>query len=223
MEGGQMANGESYKVLEYWNRIATDFDAIYSGTKSLPYRLLDRWLRRDIYQRFDWVMRRAEDVRSASICDVGCGSGRFATALAKQGARVTGLDFAPRMLELARELAESEGVTSRCRFVLTDVLDWAANDQFDLVIAIGFWDYVADPLPRLRVIRRMTSGRFLSAWPRAGTARAAIRRLRLKVCGCPVYFWRPEQIERYLKQAGFQPTSWQVYGQLHCVEAQPYI
>jgi 2-polyprenyl-3-methyl-5-hydroxy-6-metoxy-1,4-benzoquinol methylase len=223
MAGTQITNGESYKVSEYWNRVATDFDAIYSGRKSLPYRLLDRWLRRDMYQRFDWVMSRAGNVRGASICDVGCGSGRFATALARQGGRVTGLDFAPRMLELARELAESEGVTPRCRFVLTDVLDWAAPEQFDLVIAIGFWDYVADPLTRLRVIRRMTSGRFFSAWPRSGTVRAAIRGLRLKVSGCPVYFWRREQIERCLKQAGFQPYSWQVYGQLHCVESRPCV
>jgi 2-polyprenyl-3-methyl-5-hydroxy-6-metoxy-1,4-benzoquinol methylase len=218
-----MVDDESHQVSEYWNQIAPDFDAIYSGKKSRSSRLLDLWLRRDMYQRFDWVMGRARNIRGASVCDVGCGSGRFVTALAKQGARVTGLDFAPRMLDLARELAESEGVAPSCRFVLSDVLDWSTNEQFDLVIAMGFWDYVADPLPRLRLIRRITSGTFLSTWPRAGTSRAAIRRLRLKLAGCPVYFWRPEQIKDYLMQAGFRANSWEVYGQLHCVDCRPVI
>ena len=68
------------------------------------------------------------------------------------------------------------------------MLDWKTNEQFDLVIAIGFWDYVADPLPRLKMIRNLTKTTFLSAWPRAATMRAAIRSVRLKVAGCPVLF-----------------------------------
>src|SRR5581483_803318 len=115
----------------------------------------------------------------------------------------------------------AENVAERCKFVLTDVLDWKTDEQFDWVIAIGFWDYVADPLPRLQVIRRMTRGRFLSAWPRAGTLRASVRKVRLKVAGCPVYFWTYSEVEDCLRRAQFAVKSREIYGQLLCVEAIP--
>jgi SAM-dependent methyltransferase len=214
-----MAQDETRQVAQYWERIATEFDAIYTGKKNPLARTLDRLLRRDMYERFDWVMRKTGDARNLTVCDVGCGSGRFVNALAQRGARVTGLDFASTMLELARKLVTENGVADRCNFVLSDVLDWKTGEKFDLVIAIGFWDYVADPLGRLEVIRRITRGRFLSAWPRAGTWRAAIRKQRLKLAGCPVYFWTLSQVEEYLRSAGFVISSSEIYGQLYCVEA----
>jgi SAM-dependent methyltransferase len=215
-----MAQDEARQIAEYWDRIAPEFDSIYTGKKNPVSRSLDKWLRRDMYQRFDWVMRKSGDARGRTICDVGCGSGRFVSALAKKGATVTGLDFAPTMLKMAKELVQQEGVNDRCDFVLSDVLDWKTDRKFDEVIAIGFWDYVADPLPRLKVIRSITTGTFLSAWPRSGTMRASIRNVRLKVAGCPVYFWSKDQVEDYLRRAGFEPTSWETLGQLYCVESK---
>jgi len=215
-----MVQDETRQVAEYWDHIAPKFDSIYTGDKNPIARGLDKWLRRDMYERFDWVVRRADDCQGQSICDVGCGSGRFASALAQKGARVTGLDFAPTMLKLAKELVRRDGVADRCDFVLSDVLDWKTDRHFDLVIALGFWDYVVDPLPRLQTIRSITRDRFLSAWPRAGTWRAAIRKARLSVAGCPVYFWTRPQVEDYLNRAGFRVSSWEQYGQLYCVESE---
>ena len=222
MNGTSATSNESQQIAKYWNDIADKFDAIYTGNKGPIARGLDRWLRRDIYQRFDWVMREtgsSADLHGMTICDVGCGSGRFVTSLAKCGAQVTGVDFAPDMLKLAAQLTEQQGVAARCRYVLSDVLDWKTNERFDLVIAIGFWDYIADPLPRLQVIRGLTKTTFLSAWPRAATLRAAIRKVRLKVDGCPVYFFTLPQVEDYLHRAGFRVESHEVLGQLFCVRA----
>jgi SAM-dependent methyltransferase len=215
-----MSGDEARQIADYWDRVAPQFDAIYSGKKSRAARMLDRILRRDIYQRFDWVMRKSTDVRNKSVCDVGCGSGRFVTALARRGAKVTGLDFAPSMLELAKQLVEQDGVAARCDFVLTDILDWKTECNFDEVIAIGFWDYVADPLPRLKVIRQISRGSFLSAWPRTGTWRMALRKVRLKLAGCPVYFFSEPQVRSFLEQAGFKVESCEIYGQLYCVAAR---
>jgi len=215
-----MSVDEARQVADYWDRVAPQFDAIYSGKKNRVARLLDRVFRRDMYQRFDWVLRKSNDVRDRSVCDVGCGSGRFVSALAQRGARVTGLDFAPTMLHLAKQLVEQDGVAARCDFVLTDILDWKTDRSFDEVIAIGFWDYVADPLPRLKVIRRISRGIFLSAWPRTGTWRMAVRKVRLKRAGCPVYFWSESEVRSFLEQAGFTVESCEIYGQLHCVAAR---
>ncbi len=212
---------EAQQIAKYWNDIANDFDAIYTGNKGPIGRGLDRWLRRDIYQRYEWVMKEAgpADLRGMKICDIGCGSGRFVASLAKRGAQVTGVDFAPDMLKLSAQLAEKEGVTERCKFVLSDALNWKTDEKFDLVIAIGFWDYVVDPLPTLKVIRSLTKTTFLSAWPRAGTLRAGIRKVRLKADGCPVYFFTLPQVEDLLQRAGFRVESREILGQLHCVKS----
>ena len=209
------------RVTQYWNEIAHDFDAIYSGKKSPIGRALDHWFRNDMYGRFQWVMEEAGDVGGLRICDVGCGSGRFVSALAKKGAaHVTGVDVAPEMLKLADQLVRDDGVADRCRFVHSDVLGWQTNEQFDLTIAIGFWDYIAEPLSRLQVIRGLTTGTFLSAWPRFGTWRMPVRKVRLTLQGCPVYFYRRNQVVQLLREAGFSVDRISVIGKLFCVKAR---
>ena len=211
------------QVRQFWNDIAENFDAIYSGkNKSALGRTMDRIFRKDMYQRLQWVMRQAGDVRDRKICDIGCGSGRFAVQFARQGAsRVVGVDVAPNMLRLAGQLARQEGVDAACEFVHSDVLDWKTDERFDLVIAIGFWDYIADPAGRLQIIRSLTRERFLSAWPRFWTWRMPIRKVRLGLSGCPVYFFRRSQVCRYLEEAGFEVESCETVGKLFCVAARP--
>jgi SAM-dependent methyltransferase len=218
-----MKTTQDLKVAEYWNHVAQDFDAIYTGKdKSGVARALDKWLRRDIYERFDWVMRKSGNVKDKTICDIGCGSGRFVASLAKMGAsRVMGVDVAPEMLKLARELAAKEGVAGRTDFAQMDVIDWNRSDMFDETIAIGFWDYFADPTPRLKMIRKMTRERFLSAWPRLWTWRAPVRKVRLTALGCPVYFFSKTEVYKYLEASGFKVISCETIGKLHCVDAVP--
>lgn len=212
------------QVAQYWNATARTFDAIYTGAGKHPLaRFLDRFFRSDIYQRFDWVMEKSASVRGKTICDIGCGSGRFVTEFAQRGAgRVTGIDVAPEMLKLARSLVERGDVEQQCDFVLGDILNWKTDRTFDITIAIGLWDYIADPLGRLVAIRKLTHGTFLSAWPRFWTWRMPVRKLRLQyLSGCPVYFFRKAQVRRLLEHAGFRVISIERVGKLFCVEAHP--
>ncbi|MGD0437696.1 MAG: class I SAM-dependent methyltransferase [Bryobacteraceae bacterium] len=212
------------QVTRFWNAIAGEFDAIYTGAgKSALSRRLDRMFRKDIFQRFDWVMEKCGDVRGQTICDIGCGSGRFVAEFARRGAaHITGVDVASEMLKAARELAARDGVTDRCDFVLSDVLDWKTEQSFDITLAIGFWDYIGDPPERLRLIRRFTRGTFLSAWPRFWTWRMPVRKVRLEyVRGCPVYFFRKPRVHQMIEEAGFEIVSSETIGQLFCVEARP--
>jgi SAM-dependent methyltransferase len=210
-------------VAQFWNDSATEFDAIYTGAnKSWFSRLLDRYFRRDMYQRFDWVMGACGDLRGRTICDVGCGSGRFVAEFAKRGSyQVTGVDVAPEMIRLAEALVRETGMGDRCDFALGDVLHWKPNRAFDIAIAIGFWDYIEDPAERLRRIHAFTSQTFLSAWPRFWTWRMPVRKFRLQYLrGCPVYFYRKRQVYELLDAAGFEVVSCERVGKLYCVEAR---
>jgi SAM-dependent methyltransferase len=217
-----MTSDNMPQVTQFWNTVAYDFDAIYSGRKSRFARALDRILRKDIYDRLEWVLERSGDIGGESVCDIGCGSGRYMTELAARGAaRVVGVDVAPEMLKIANTLTGEAGVAHVCEFVHSDVLNWQTDEQFDLTIAIGFWDYIADPASRLDAIRRITKGRFLSAWPRFWTWRMPIRKVRLSALGCPVYFYRRDQVTSMLERHGFVVDDCRVVGKLFCVEARP--
>lgn len=212
------------QVARFWNDIASDFDAIYTGKEKSPIaRALDRYFRKDIYQRFDWVMEKSGDVKGKRICDIGCGSGRFVTEFAKRGAaHVTGVDVAPEMLKLAQNLVTQDGVADVCDFVHTDVLNWKTDQKYDTTIAIGFWDYIMEPPQRLRNIRKITNKQFLSAWPRFWTWRMPVRKVRLQyIQGCPVYFFRKPQVYKMIEEAGFRVESCEVVGKLYCVDARP--
>jgi len=212
------------QVARFWNDIAAEFDSIYTGeNKSAFSRMLDHVFRKDIYQRYEWVLRKSGDVHGKRICDVGCGSGRFVTALAKKGAEhVTGVDVAPEMLKIAQRLVSQDGVADRCDFVLSDVLNWKTDAKYEISIAIGFWDYIMEPPERLRLIRQFTTEKFLSAWPRFWTWRMPVRKVRLQyIRGCPVYFFRRPQVYKMIEDAGFKVESCETIGKLFCVEARP--
>ena len=211
------------QIARFWNDIAGQFDSIYTGKKSAVGRTLDHIFRKDIYQRYDWVMERSGNVKGKTICDIGCGSGRFVTEFAKRGAQhITGVDVAPEMLKLATNLVTEDGVADRCDFVHADVLNWKTDQKYDTTIAIGFWDYIIEPPQRLRNIRALTKGQFLSAWPRFWTWRMPVRKVRLHyILGCPVYFYRKPQVYKLIEDAGFRVERCDVVGKLFCVDARP--
>lgn len=170
-------------------------------------RLFNRWVRRPFYRRFELTMAACGDVRGKRILDVGCGSGRYAVALAERGAEVLGIDFASNMLALARELAVRCGVSARCHFVLADFLEYDFCETFNISLAIGLFDYVPDPLIFLEKLCLFTKEQVVFTFPRPGGWRAAQRRPRYWLKGCPIYFWSQESMAAYLAAAGYQ--NWQ--------------
>lgn len=210
------------KVLEYWNRATPSFDAIYSGAKPGWARFLDRRLRRDMYQRFDWILQNSGDVQGKSVCDLGCGTGRYVIAYAQSGARrVVGIDGAPNMVKCASSLIEQAGVAARAEAREISILDYPEEEVFDITLAVGVFDYTQDARPFLRRIRVITARRFLATFPRLWTWRMPIRKVRLGLLGCPVYFYTPKQIEGLFREAGFTCKRIDRVGAIFCVVATP--
>ena len=206
----------------FWDHESQAFDAIYSHRKSAISNWLDRVFRKDMYDRFRFAMDHSQPIANRTVLDLGCGSGRYAIECATEGAsRVVGIDIAPRMLELARSLAAEMGVADRCTFQQNDVLGLDEPSKFDVIFAIGLFDYIRDPAPALRKMRDLTAGRAIISFPRLLTWRALPRKVRLTLRGCDVFFYTRAAILKHLNQAGFAVSEIQRVGKLDCVVAVP--
>jgi SAM-dependent methyltransferase len=111
------------------------------------------------------------------VLDVACGTGNAALLAAERGADVTGLDFEPALLEIARER------TDGARFVEGDAAALPFDDAFfDATLSVFGVMYAPDHERAARELARVTKpgGRIvLAAWtpgsfmPRMGAALAA--------------------------------------------------
>src|SRR4030042_589240 len=59
------------------------------------------------------IFRSLGDVKGKKILDLGCGTGNYAIAIAKKGGTATGIDSSEEMILLAKEKAESSGVSAK--------------------------------------------------------------------------------------------------------------
>ncbi len=94
--------------------------------------------------------------KSSRFLDVGCGAGRLAVSLAKQGYAVDAVDLVGSMLELTRKFAAESDVAHLVNTTLGDVqqLPFQGN-LFSLVIAIGVTPWLGDLKRGLREIARV--------------------------------------------------------------------
>ena len=92
----------------------------------------------------------AGPVDGRRVLDAGCGTGRFAASLERQGARTAGVDLDPAMLAVA---------ASRVRgpLVVADVQHLPLGDRtFDLALAVTVCEFTADPAAVVAEMVRVT-------------------------------------------------------------------
>ena len=85
-----------------------------------------------LYAVGEALVRRLDVRAGERVVDVACGTGNAAIPAAVAGARVTGVDLTPEMLEIARRRADDAGVH----------VDWVEGDAEDLPLPDGCADVV---------------------------------------------------------------------------------
>lgn len=191
------------KVKRYFQRSIEDFDLLYTDEKSAFRRFIDRRFRYDNYQRFELTIKECLEIKGKRILDVGCGTGRYSVQLARLGAsEVHGIDLCSNAIELARKLSMTENTTDICSFECIDFLQKDFNCQYDITIAMGLFDYIADPLPFLSKMRDITREKIIASFPSKSTYRMIFRKLRYWLKGCPVYFYDKNMIITLLEKIG---------------------
>ena len=210
-------NSDIISQSKYWNNEAQSFHTIYSQDKSALANRLDRWFRQDIFDRFVFTLQHCSPVSGRTFLDVGCGSGQYSIELARNGAAsVVGIDIAENMLHLCRQSADSAEVQDRCTFLHTDLLQFHPKRSFDVGIGIGLFDYIREPLPVLNKMREVCTDRVIVSFPRVWTWRAPVRKLRLLLRGCPVFFYSRGNILSLMEEAGFTNIQIHKVGKLFC-------
>jgi 2-polyprenyl-3-methyl-5-hydroxy-6-metoxy-1,4-benzoquinol methylase len=190
------------RVRKHFDLDALRFDAIYDDDKGPVARFVDDVWRGVVRRRFDLTMARLAPLTGASVLDVGCGSGRYCVAFARAGAaRVVGIDFAAEMIALAKAHARRAGVAERCEFRVAPFPDGVTSERFDAATAMGYFDYVADPVVSLAAMRAMTTGTMIMSFPKAREWRAPLRRLRFRLSGCPLFLYSLDDVRRLLAAA----------------------
>jgi len=106
--------------------------------------------------RARYVAERAQ-LQGARVLDVGCGGGLLAEALARAGARVTGIDLAPTMIETARLHALDSGLEIEYLVEDAERLVVTNAGKFDVVTCMEMLEHVPDPASTVAVLGRLVA------------------------------------------------------------------
>ena len=187
------------------------FDAIASGwwDPEGPFRPLHELNP----ARLKFVADRAE-LNGARAIDVGCGGGILAESLASKGARVTGIDVAPRVLATARLHLHESGLDIDYREATVEAMAEEAPGHFDVLSCMEMLEHVPDPASVIEATARLLKPggqAFYSTLNRTPMAFAlgivgAEHVLRLLPRGTHRYdrFIRPSELSAWLRKAGLE-------------------
>jgi 2-polyprenyl-6-hydroxyphenyl methylase/3-demethylubiquinone-9 3-methyltransferase len=95
-------------------------------------------------KRARFVAERAT-LSGARVLDVGCGGGLLAEALARAGAKVTAIDLAPGMIEVARLHGLEQNLNIDYRVVAAETVASAEPGGFDVVTCMEMLEHVPEP------------------------------------------------------------------------------
>jgi SAM-dependent methyltransferase len=192
----------------FFDSYARDFDSLYGVPKNNFNRLLNSLFRKSMKMRFEKTMACAHPIRNMTVLDIGCGPGLYSVAFALAGAkRVVGIDFSPRMITIAKERARAEDVSSLCDFSVMDFFDYSADRMFTYSVAMGFMDYIAEPVRLIRKAVELTDERLFFSFPVDGGLLAAQRRWRYRK-RCPLFMYTKRDLEDIFSQ--FAPMEYAI-------------
>jgi len=133
------------EAREFFDRVADGYREQHGDTAVLlAYRM--RLLRTYLRLPSDSV-----------VLEVGCGPGDHVLELAPGVGVARGVDFSPRMVEIARARAAERGLGKRCRFWVDDaeVLATVSGESIDALVCIGAFEHMWDKGAVIASFRRV--------------------------------------------------------------------
>ena len=180
------------ETRRYFDRRARAFDRVYA--RPTPLRRGPRHGR-----------ALAADVvaghEAPSVLDVGCGPGRVGEAvLAAGAASYVGIDISPRMLSLARSRL---GRDPRVELREGNFLELELEGSFDVVLALGLFEYVGEPPRVAEWLRARCSSALVASFTRWDWLKGPPRRLEYARHGLSLRDYEAADVVELLSDAGF--------------------
>jgi SAM-dependent methyltransferase len=188
----------------YFDKHARAFDRLYS--------------RRNIVARVRRGPRRSRELAvsvvarhsSPRVLDIGCGPGRVAKAVVEAGATTyVGIDLSSRMLELARSRLDGHEAVE---LIEGDFLDVDLARTFDVVLALGLFDYLEEPARAAAWMRARCASKLVASFPRWEWVKAPVRHLYYALYRCPIFEYTEAEAEELLTGAGFSRIDFPLRG-----------
>jgi SAM-dependent methyltransferase len=185
------------KVKEFFDEYAEKFDALYG--ENVRRKPVNRIFRASVYERFRFAAADAERLGVGfSVLDVGTGPGRYLSLLAPKASRLVGVDLSEGMLGPARARAALEGYTDKLELLAGDFLTMDFDEEFDLVLAFGYFDYVFEPAAHFRRMTDLCRGLVLATFPKRWHLLTLQRKIRYGMKQCPVRFYSISNVKEYI-------------------------
>jgi SAM-dependent methyltransferase len=185
-------------IRDHFREKASSFDALYDEE-----HLLQRAVRPGLLKRRDFAIDVVREYSSPRVLDIGGGSGRVGELALEAGAgEYVNSDIAQEMLDLSKERLARFG--DKVKLVHGDFLTAPLEGPFDVVLALGFFDYQSDAHVFVRRIADLTSGSAVASFPRWNWLKGPVRRLRYEVVNnCPIYDYTERELRFLFGGAGF--------------------
>ena len=163
--------------------------------------------------RLAYVAERVP-LAGARVLDVGCGGGLLSEAMAASGARVTALDLAPELIEVARLHLLESGLEVDYRLQPVESLAEEMPGSFDAITCMEMLEHVPDPGAVLRACARLlkpggvlllsTLNRTPAAFALAIVGAEYVARLLPRGTHDYKQFIKPSELGAWLRAAGLQ-------------------
>jgi len=187
---------------ESWEGVAKELDAFYKKEKDALWRAIDKVFRSNVTERIDLTLLECKSVNGKSILDIGCGLGLLAAELKRKGALITSLKLSIANIDM----------TIRDEFIYNDI-----EEDFDISLALGVFDYIKDPSPFLRKMHSVTREKCIMSFASAFAFQVPLRIIWLRSKKCPVYFYTKEGIKRLVSPIFSRYKIKNISAGYHCV------
>jgi 2-polyprenyl-6-hydroxyphenyl methylase/3-demethylubiquinone-9 3-methyltransferase len=153
-------------------------------------------------------------LKDAKVADIGCGGGILSESMAREGARVKGIDMASKVLAVARLHLHESGLDIDYEQMTAEDLAEKMPGQFDLVTCMEMLEHVPDPasiIASVQALLKPGGQGFFSTLNRTPRAFAlgivgAEHIARLLPRGTHRYdrFIRPSELGRWVRGSGLE-------------------
>jgi SAM-dependent methyltransferase len=188
------------RVRTRFEERAQQFDDLYEDE-----RWLVRTLRPGLFRRRRLAVDTVAAYDAPRVLDVGCGSGRIGEFVLGAGAgHYVGVDFSAPMIDLAR--ARLQRFTDRTDLIVDDFLAAPLTGPFDVVLAVGLFDYLPEPHRFARRMYDLTApgGCVVGSFPTWSWLKGPVRKVRYEWIGnCPIFNYTRRELELMFGASGF--------------------